>query len=738
MVSSISQQQQIAMQAGQNVPVDVEKIKQSADNSYIANRVKASATDEQQDMLLKAGVGTAIWYGIAQGMDVFNKSCAQDYDKTLFGKLGNWGDRIAVKFNRTFIGRHFNNFVDQCKKTGQNITKKSDIAYSLANHSTSPEWAFAKTPSKGLHGYLGMDMKQVFDEYLEPINQNSNKLSWITGKKVNTQRLENYGMKQSDIDAFTKTLKGKTFAEKSLMLQKKELELLGYKTDLIEHIAQTRGAEGLERIAYARKVRNLGFKSVKDYKRVSGDILKYSDEVMEALERATKSSDLKVGICRRNGSLGGINNHLVGRITTLKEYLNKYKATLGKGKTTAFGRFLAKSVGWLTEGCTNRWAGGKIAVGMQAFIFADMAVHTIKAPWGEKGKTLAERFVNDFTYFMALPLGIMGMHKIGGLKYAGMTTEQVKAYREALKQFNADVKAGLLSDKNAYKARSKALKDMLKADVKNPITKLLKKVGGFINIGNETKLARRSVAKFNMNWIRRSGNFFKNLAGVPMRIAIPMMIVSPFLAKLTTKGVHKLIGKPTKSVLDEDNEESKEQPKTPNAAEQKALEEALKKAAMAKQTTSHQVKVPQSSSNLINQYVNKNQSATLPVSGEKVHNQSATLVNPNEAKPLQNSATLVNSNDANVPQSSETLVRRPLIKDATEKLRVDQSAQNPVRRYIPSPECEIPKETPKPKYVPSPESNIQPEAVRSTDELDRVLKRVDRIEQDAAKMFGVN
>lgn len=726
MVSNINQQQQIAMQAGQSVPVDVEKLKQSADNSYLANRVKASASDEQQDTLLKAGVGTAIWYGIAQGMDVFNRRCAQDYNKTVFGRAGNWGDRIATKFNGTAVGRFFNNILNKGSKFGQNLTKKSDIAYSFANHSTSPEWAFAKTPSKGLHGYLAMDMRQVFDEYLQPINKNSNKLSWVTGKKINAQRLENYGMKQADIDAFTKTLKGKTYAQKSLMIQKKELELLGYKSDFIEHVAKTRGLAGLEKIAHARKVRNLGFKSVADYKRISGDILNCSDEVMEALERATKNNDLKVGICRRNGTVGGINNHLIGRITTLKEYLNKYKATLGKGNTTALGRFLAKSVGWLTEGCTNRWAGGKIAVAMQAFIFADMAVHTIKAPWGEKGKTLAERFVNDFTYFMALPFGIMAMHKVGGLKYAGMTTAQVNAYRDALKQFNADVKAGLLSDKGAYEARSKALKDMLKANVKNPITKILKKAGSFINIGNETKLARRSASKYNLNLLRKSGNFFKNLAGVPLRLAIPMMIISPFLAKLTTKGVHKVVGKPTKSVLDEDVEETKE-PKTPNAGEQKALEEALKKAAIAQQTSQSAMttKIPQSNTNLINQYVNKGHSATLPAKDEvKTPDQSATLVNPNEPK---------------TQQISETLVSKPLIKDATEKLKTNPVAQKPVRTYIPSPECGIPNNAnSNAKYIPSPDSTVQPEGFKSTDDIDKVLKRVDSIEKDTAKMFGVN
>ncbi len=49
---------------------------------------------------------------------------------------------------------------------------------------------------------------------------------------------------------------------------------------------------------------------------------------------------------------------------------------------------------------------------MQAYIFGDMLYHSIKAQKGEKGKTLIERAVNDFTYFIAMSLGIMGMHKI--------------------------------------------------------------------------------------------------------------------------------------------------------------------------------------------------------------------------------------------------------------------------------------------------------------------------------------
>ena len=66
MVSNYNQQYNIPMQAvnGQMVPVgiDKEKIKEGVDNSYIANRVKASA-DEETNPLLYAGTGAAdmVW-----------------------------------------------------------------------------------------------------------------------------------------------------------------------------------------------------------------------------------------------------------------------------------------------------------------------------------------------------------------------------------------------------------------------------------------------------------------------------------------------------------------------------------------------------------------------------------------------------------------------------------------------------------------------------------------------------
>ena len=672
MVNSLNQQyNNIPMQAGQVLPVNIdrEKLKENVDNSYLANRVKASS-GEETNPLLYAGTGAAIWYGISQGMDVFNKKCATDYEKSIFGKLGAFGDRITNSWNNTAVGKFFNKILGKGKDIGHWMSEKNDIAYALANHSTQPEWGFAKTPGKGVHGFLAMDMQQVFDEYLKPISSNSNRFSWLRGKDVNPQKLEQYGLAQSEIDKFRNSLKEKSFNEKALLLQKKELELLGYKNDFIEHVSKTRGISGLEKIAHAKKIRKMGFKNLAEYNLVKSDITAHPEKVMQALENATRNGDIKVSIWRKGGTLGKISSHLFGRQISFKEYLNKYKAALGKGNSTALGRALPKALSWFMEGCTNRFAGGKIAVAMQAGIFADMLINTFKAPKGEKGKTLIERFVNDFTYFMAMPLGIVAMHKVGGLKYAGMTTEQVEAYRKTLKEFNDKVRNGNLADKALYKQEKLKLKNMLKANVKNPITKLFKKIGKLINIGNETILARRSNAKWNMNIFRKSGNFFRNLAGVPLRIAIPLAIISPFLAKLTTKGAHAIFGRPTKSVLDEDKEEKNSQ--TPTIEEQKVLQEALLKAAQAQNNA--KATIPQSQTNLINQYVQKQNNINKPniYTNSQTNQVASTSIKPNTTQQIANKPNVENLQNKTTAQISETLPQKP------EK-----------QRYIPSPECKI-------------------------------------------------
>lgn len=552
----------VPMQAlGQSAPgmpsmqaIDAQAVKSSVDNSYLANRARASADEDNSAAVLAATI--PVWYGISQGMDKFNAKCGGEYSKTPFGKIGAFGDKIADKFNSTAIGKGYR---IARVKTGRFLNKlasKSNIVYSLMHHKTAPEWNFAKMPAAGLTGYHSADVMNVLEQFVDPISGTKILevpiIDGVIPPHYNSfQKLEQYGLSQKEIDDFVKSLKGKSFADKAIALQRKELERLGVPDAQINKLTKS-GLSALQDLAKELKIKRLGFKNIAEFEACKADSIGNMEVINKALKRALKKGDLNIEIWKHNGKAGKVSSHLFGREVKLSELVNKTKVTLGQGAKSRLGKFLTKATGYFMEGTTNRFAGGKFAVLMQAFIFGDMLVNTFKAPKGEKGKTFAERFVNDFTYFMAMPLGIWAMHKVGGLKYAGMTKDQVKAYREALKTFNEKAAKAGFANKEAYKKAHEDLQKMLKANVKNPIIKLLKKVGRFINIGNETRLAYQSTERFNLNLLRKGKNVLKNVAGVPLRIAIPMWMIVPFLAKATTKCAHAIFGRPTKSVLDEE------------------------------------------------------------------------------------------------------------------------------------------------------------------------------------------
>lgn len=625
-----------------------EQIRQSVDNSYLANRAKASG-DATPEQLLPFWL--ASWYGLGQLMDKFNPLCRGEYKDSILGKIGGWGDKVSTE---TRVGRGIENGLQWIDNKTTALAKKNKIVNALKNYSTRPEWSFAKTPGAGVHGFLATDTEQLFENFLNPLTNRQVKSPLfgipLSAKSNYYQGLEQYGnITQQEINNFVKSLKGKTFAEKTLALQKKELELLGANADIVAKIEGKTGLKGLEKLAKSLKVKKLGFKSIREFNELKGKFLDNPDKIMKALENADKK--IKFSVWRGNDNiLGKIKSHLIGRIATPQEYLNKYKAILGKGNTSRLGRFLPASLGWLTEGTTSRFAGGKLAVAMQSYFLADMLYHTIKAPKGEKTKTFAERFVNDFTYFMAMTFGIKAMHKVGGLKYLGIKDKAgIEAYRKGIEAFKAKHAAGLLNNKKAYKFAQKRLDVLLgKQNVKGFFNKLFFKVGKLINLGNERIPAYKSTSKYNLNWLRKCAN--GNILGVPLRFAIPMLVISPFLAKLTTKTAHKIFGKPTNSVLDEDKE-----PEEVKTAQQQT---------QPQNNNIPEVNKPQQPPRNPNQYADSNliKQRTNAINGQ----QQVNNVNPQQATP--------NATNPNAAQPTK-----------------ENEEKEPVRTYIPSPVGMVPQ-----------------------------------------------
>ena len=621
-----------------------EQIKQSVDNSYLANRAKAS---EESNPAATLGLGTAAWLGINYGMDRFNPKCAGEYSESVLGKLGAMGDKFSTQ---TTVGRGIESAFDWINKKTSALAQKSKIANALKNFSSKPEWGLVKSAAKGPEGFLASDIEQVFQSYMNPLTGRQFKIFGLPlGPKTNYyQGLEQYGkMTQDEINNFVKSLKGKSYAEKALTLQKKELELLGANADIVAKIEGKTGLKGLEKLAKSLKVKKLGFKSLREYNELAGKYVENTEKLSQIL---AKADNIKISIWRKPGILGKFTNWAFGRTVQTSECKNKLIAVLGKGNNTRLGRALPKSIAWFLEGTTNRFAGGKLAVAMQAGIFADMLYHTIKAPKGEKGKTFAERFVNDFTYFIALSAGIMAMHKVGGLKYLGIKDQAgIEAYRKGVEAFKAKHAAGLLNNKKAYKFAQKRLDVLLgKQNVKGFFNKLFFKVGKLINLGNERIPAYKSTSKYNLNWLRKCAN--GNILGVPLRFAIPMLMISPFLAKLTTKTAHKIFGKPTNSVLDEDKE-----PEEVKTAQQQT---------QPQNNNIPEVNKPQQPPRNPNQYTDSNliKQRINAINGQ----QQVNNVNPQQATP--------NAANPNVAQPTK-----------------ENEEKEPVRTYIPSPVGMVPQ-----------------------------------------------
>jgi hypothetical protein len=663
--------------------IDTDKVMQSVDNSYYANRVKAS---EDEDTLKVWGLTLPIWLGIAKFMDYFNPKCAGEYKDSLPGKFSGLGDNFAQK---TPVGKALNNFMRWVNVKTYNLSKKSQFIYALRNHATSPEWSFAKTPGAGVLGFLSADAQTVTEEFLKPIADKENKLGFIPlGKNYNAfQKLENYGLSQTNINSFAESLKGQTHAEQAIALQVKELELLGVDPKIIARAKTAGGLKKLEAIAKCQKLRLLGFKNVKDFSKYNGKFLENQDRIFHMFDKMAKEHPTwKVSIWRSNGgAFTKAKNWLFGRTVSFSEYRNKYLATTGKGSKTVFGKILGKAMAWGAEGWTNRWAGGKLAVLMQAYLFGDMALHAIKAPKNEKFKTLAERFVNDFSLFIGMSIGIMAMHKFGGFKFAGLDKKGVKVYEQALKDFNAKVKAGAFTDKASYKAAKKLLKEKLGTkNIKNPIVKILQKMALLVNAGNQRVASYHSTSKMNMNWFRFLKN--SNIIGVPLRIWIAMGLISPFIAKTATKLTHKIFGRPTNSVLDEDKE-AKEDEQSKNAQE------------MVK---------PQNDSNLIRQATTQN----------KTTSTENTYKSPNEYQSDTNliKKTTQQENSTQAFKGNEPIQQNPNNYQSDTNLikKAINGEQSQVRTYVPSPECtiqaapnDVKKEIePTRTYIPSPQGMV--------------------------------
>lgn len=660
-------QQQVAMQA-----VNPELLKENVQDSYVANRI-GETTEDPKGMLYTAALTVPTWFAIAKGMDVYANKSRGDFENTVHHKVGQFGDDVTnyVKnssFGKSSFATSINNGFKSFKVFfKKNFVDRFKITRAFAYTPSKPELPMVIGQADGMVGMQLFDYPQHGEKFVEP-------LKYI-------EDLDCYGASKTDIAKWKGLLdKATTPQARAEIMQRAELETILQNSRLKRTPAQIAkeisGFKALTPEAQIAKLKDLkafewGYKDFAEMEAVQKDIHKCMPRVLEACHDANKKMFTRIW-GSNHSAWGRFKTWIIGREVYASETANKIAGSLGninlaenkeldnvlkktgldkKIPKSMLGKFLAKYNNLVLEGATNRVAGGKFVALMQAAYLADVLYKTAKVDGAsEKVKTFAERFTEMIAFFVAMPFAIQLMHKVGGLQYAGMTKEQVEKYRQYLKIHNDKAMAGGFADKSAWKASKDALKAELNAGVKNPITKLFKRIGRIVTVGLEQirpfdkkAVTRNGIGDKIKDLFRHPKFGMKQMAGYPMRIILGMMVILPFLSKLAVKGSHLLFGKPQNSLLDEGKEDK---------TQAQAINQGLQ--------------LPPQLQQPLNQ---SQQTTTTTTTNTTRSNQNSNQSPSNLLNPYKNGSTTTTTTTTTTKSASNS----------------ENKSQEPVRTYIPSP-----------------------------------------------------
>lgn len=680
--------QQLAMQAG----INPELLKENIQDTYVANRV-SDATEDVSPVTM-AAIGIPAWFAIAQGMDVYAKKSRGNFEDTVHHKIGQFGDNVVDRFQNSRLGK--SDFWTSVQNGGsrfkqflkKNLVDRFRVTRAFAHTPSRPELDMVLGNYNGGIGLVPFDSKQHDESFMKPLKH--------------IEDLDTLGGTKADIQKYKDLIKNASTAEeKALLLEQAEFECLskytrgtpktGAALDTAIDAFKNMTKEAREKSVLEMKSFERGYVDFAEYTKIAKNPQDYLPRYLEVNINANKKMFARM-TGTKSSWWGRAKLFLFGRDVYASETANKMTAVLGnknlaldenkefanvlqrtgydkKIPKSMFGKWLAKYTNMVLEGATNRVAGGKLIAAGQAIYLAEVIAKSAKAEGGmsEKAKTFAERFAEMLSFFICLPMSIQLMHRIGGLQYAGMgekgkEKEAVEAYRKALKIHNEKAMSGQFGNYDEWKASRDNLKKMLNGNVKNPITKLFKRIGRIVTVGLEQirpydkkdigvinkegqKVYRQGIGQKLRDLLRHPKFGFKQMMGYPMRIAIGMAVLLPIFNKIAVKTSHAIFGKPKKSLLDEGKEPTNQELNQQDPAIPQQLQQPA-----------------QDSTNLLDKYKNNNSfSGTQRTNGDSyTYIPSPTAFTPaaNPNEPVRNyvpspvGAQIVNNEDVSAADAA--------------------------------------------------------------------------------------
>lgn len=483
------------------------------------------------------------WLGLNKTTDMYNKLCTNDdYNKTIVGRMGNFGDKIAPKIGKSKTYTSLMAHIGSFKSSVKNYINSKPMLYAMFNTATKPENEMVK-------GFMKTQIAEDVDEAVRTLNGYIDELP---------KTLKEAGATKDEIKALKAKYGTNIFGQiknKKRAIQELQFNRIGAAPNFIDTLGNDK--ELIKKTLQEMKIKHLGLEP-DTYKNVFANPEKNLKIIREACKRGGKNAKAFFG---RYSWIPGL-GFFTKRSTNLSMSYNKLSTEFNH--TTKLGKALAKSSKLFMRGLT--FGGGRIGSIMVAFGLGTAICNAFKAPKEQKVGTAVAGGVEAVSWIASMPLAVSIMHGINGLANTGLSKMQVGRYRVALRNFNKQVAAGVFKDEAAYKTALEAVNKLREVKVpQGKITKGLSKLGHFLSIALENPKPFQEATKTlkggaKMSAIGRNIKRYlpligKNAIGYPLRFALYALVFSPIVDKVISSATSAIFGKPYEP---EETEEGKE------------------------------------------------------------------------------------------------------------------------------------------------------------------------------------
>lgn len=597
----------------------------------------------------------ATWLGLGLGLDAYSKACSGKYEDSLVKKAANLGDSIQeASIFKTKPFQYMSKGIDKLKKGGKTLVKNSAILRAMKNTPTSPEWAMAKSQ-------MYSHKQEVVQDFIRVID----------GLRLDTPDvpdIKELGLTKKERDALKKLFNVNKISQiqEDKLINQVLLERLGRTQKQIDKIQASSGSIELTKREILKEM-GLSADKLKLIKEDSKGI--YVNDVKEAARKV--SGKVKIGAGHYNWM--GVFTKPFERTIGCDEIFNKLHSLDG-GARTKLGRFTSKIMQVIHRGIT--FGGGKLgALIFIAPILVELAHNVKKADKDQKVGTMVGGFVESTSWVITFPLALRMLHSMGGIKYAGMSVENVEKCKKIKNAFNNKADNNLFKTKADYnKARKIAedeIKKLSKVKGQNIFTKGLRKVMSVltIDLGNfKGYSGGGALSRFS----NKLPHLMKDIVGIPMRFGVWGFISTAVLGGIITKCVTTVFGKSYDAMKQDEHKDAIKAQKT---FLKNDLNERMINAARAKQQIKS-VNNTKAKQNIASRGTDANSKAVPKIDYTKEEKVDNYTYIPSSKNIIPHPVKKGNADNYTYIPSSECKVQSDKVKESGRKYIPSQAAAN--------------------------------------------------------------